>query len=194
MPLIYFVRHGQTDWNAEKRMQGHRDIPLNDTGREQAARNGALLAKLLDDHERFDFVSSPLIRAFETMQILRREIGINPDDFRTDPRLSEIHLGDWQGVIATNIADTFPEEHRIRDEDPWNFLYPGEGGESFASFTVRVLDWLDSVKTDTVVTSHGGVLRSLNYHFTDIEKREAFNFSVPQDKIFRISDGVLEPL
>jgi probable phosphoglycerate mutase len=194
MPLIYFVRHGQTDWNAASRMQGHRDIPLNDTGRKQAARNGALLAGLLDDHGRFDFVSSPLVRASETMQILRREIGIAPDDYRTDLRLREIHLGDWQGLIYTEIDEKFPEQHRIRDEDPWNFLYPGDGGESFASFSERVLDWLSSVRTDTVVTSHGGVMRALNQHFTQIDKREAVKLDVPQDKIFRISDGVLETL
>lgn len=194
MPLIYFVRHGQTDWNAEKRMQGHMDIPLNVTGRAQAARNGAMLARLLDDHGRFDFVSSPLVRASETMQIIRREIGIAPEDYRHDPRLREIHLGDWQGLIYTEIATAFPAEHRLRDEDPWNFLHPGEGGESFASFSERVLEWLEGVKTDTVVTSHGGVLRVLNQHFTQVDKREAHKFDVPQDKIFRIADGVLESL
>lgn len=194
MPLIYFVRHGQTDWNAEKRMQGHMDIPLNDTGRAQAARNGAMLARLLDDHGRFDFVSSPLVRASETMRILRREIGVIPEHYREDARLREIHLGDWQGLIYTGIAEIHPEEHRIRDQDPWNFLYPGEGGESFARFSVRVLEWLDSVSTDTVVTSHGGVLRVLTQYFTQMDRREAMNLDVPQDKIFRISDGVLEPL
>lgn len=194
MPLIYFVRHGQTDWNAQKRMQGHVDIPLNDTGRSQAARNGAVLARLLSGHEHFDYVSSPLIRATETMQILQREIGIAPEDFRTDMRLCEIHLGDWCGLVYTEIADTYPEEFRIRNADPWNFRYPGEGGESFASFSERVIDWLSSVQTDTVVTSHGGVLRVLNQHLTQLDKSEAHKFDVPQDRIFRISDGVLEPL
>ena len=194
MPLIYFVRHGQTDWNAGKRLQGQFDIPLNDVGRVQAARNGTMLAGLLDEYERFDFVSSPSMRATETMQILRREIGIAPDDFRTDPRLYEIHFGDWGGLIYTEIAAIYPEQFRIRNADPWNFVYPGEGGESFASFAARVLDWLDSVKTDTVVTSHGGVLRALNQHFTQIDKRDAHKVGVPQDRIFRISDGVLELL
>lgn len=194
MPLIYFVRHGQTDWNAERRMQGHLDIPLNDIGRSQAAHNGTKLARLLGDHDRFDFVSSPSIRATETMRILRREIGVAPEDFRTDPRLYEIHLGDWSGLIYTEIADIYPEEFRIRDADPWNFRYPGEGGESFASFSVRVLDWLGSVKTDTVVTSHGGVLRALNQHFNQIDKRIAHKVDVPQDRIFCISDGALELL
>ncbi len=175
-------------------MQGHLDVPLNDFGRGQAARNGALLATLLEDHSRFDFVSSPLMRAAETMQILRREIGIAPQDYRTDPRLREIHLGDWQGLIYTEIAGKFPDQQRLRNEDPWNFLYPGEGGESFASFSARILDWLSEVKTDSVVTSHGGVFRALNQHFTQMDKREAVKVDVPQDKIFRISDGVLEAL
>ena len=62
LPLVYFVRHGQTDWNAEHRLQGQADVPLNALGRAQAERNGRRLAELIADPTGFDFVASPLYR------------------------------------------------------------------------------------------------------------------------------------
>src|SRR5580704_5855964 len=77
---LYFVRHGETDWNAERRLQGQRDIPLNALGRKQAARCGGLLRDLLAVSgaapQQFAFTASPLSRARETMEILRTELGI----------------------------------------------------------------------------------------------------------------------
>ena len=61
-PTIYFLRHGQTNWNVELRLQGQQDIPINETGREQARKNGRGLANLLDDPARFRFIASPLGR------------------------------------------------------------------------------------------------------------------------------------
>ncbi|HEX2148466.1 MAG TPA: histidine phosphatase family protein, partial [Pseudorhizobium sp.] len=86
--LIYMIRHGQTDWNAEGRLQGQQDIGLNALGRLQATRNGKTLfesagPKIAD----FDFVSSPLSRTRETMALLRAAIGLNPEDYRSDDRL-----------------------------------------------------------------------------------------------------------
>ena len=75
---LYLIRHGETDWNKAQRYQGQRDIPLNDTGRAQAARNGAVLRRYLPDIETYDFVSSPLSRAIETMELLRGAMGLDP--------------------------------------------------------------------------------------------------------------------
>src|SRR6185312_12901881 len=88
---LYFIRHGETDWNRDQRYQGQRDIPLNATGRGQAARNGKVLAGALGERAAgLDYVASPLERARETMQIVRRELGLPPDAFRTDDRLKEV--------------------------------------------------------------------------------------------------------
>ena len=97
LPLVYFVRHGQTDWNAEHRLQGQADIALNALGRAQATRNGRKLAELIADPADFDFVASPLGRTRETMELVRAAMGLEPHGYRTDPRLIEVHFGDWQG-------------------------------------------------------------------------------------------------
>jgi broad specificity phosphatase PhoE len=77
-PPFFMIRHGETDWNREKRYQGQVDIPLNALGREQAAGNGRLLASLGHDWAQWRFYSSPLGRARDTMEILRGEHGSRP--------------------------------------------------------------------------------------------------------------------
>lgn len=189
MPLIYFIRHGQTDWNAERRFQGHLDIPLNETGRGQASRNGRALAEAIGEAGAFDFVSSPLMRASETMEIVRREMGLDPKAYRTDPRLREIHLGDWQGLLLADSARDHPALFAERNKSPWSFLHPGDGGESYLMLSERVLSWLAEVECDTVVTAHGGVMRCLHRHFLDLDEASTFKLDVPQDKILRIESG-----
>ncbi len=191
MPLIYFLRHGETDWNAAKRIQGHLDAPLNDKGRGQAARNGRVLAELIRDADAFDFVSSPLVRASETMEIVRRELGLDPKGYRTDLRLREYNLGDWQGSLYPDIERDFPELIAERDRDPWNFRYPGEGGESFALLSARVLAWLAEIDRDTLTTSHGGVMRCLRRHFLNTDAAATFKLDMPQDKVLRIENGAI---
>ena len=191
MPLIYFIRHGQTDWNAERRIQGHLDAPLNDTGRGQAARNGRVLAGVIGDPNAFEYVSSPLIRASETMEIVRRALRLDPTGYRTDLRLREFNLGDWQGLRAPDIDRDFPDLIAQREADPWNFCPPGEGAESYAMLSVRVLDWLAGARCDTVVTAHGGVMRCLRAHFAPMDFALLPKLESPQDKVLRIADGAL---
>src|SRR5262249_25444742 len=101
-PVLYFVRHGETDWNRERRLQGQHDVPLNALGRDQATRCGVVLRELLARTgraaEEFDFVASPLGRARETMERVRRELGVPPEVYRTDPRLAELSFGSWEGL------------------------------------------------------------------------------------------------
>ena len=100
---IYFIRHGETEWNAEARYQGQADIPMNARGRAQAKRNGETLRPLLPKIANADYVASPLARARETMQIVRTVLGLPPDDFRIDDRLNEAHYGNWQGTLAADL-------------------------------------------------------------------------------------------
>src|SRR5712671_6516449 len=88
-PLLYFLRHGETDWNAERRLQGQHDIPLNALGCDQAARCGQILAaefsRIGRSADSFDFVASPLSRARATMEIARAVLGLDVSAYRTDP-------------------------------------------------------------------------------------------------------------
>src|SRR3954463_11872778 len=92
---LYFVRHGETDWNLEARLQGQRDVPLNDFGRVQAEEAGARLRGLVLRYEKLDYVASPLGRARETMERLRETIGLAPRTYRIDDRLKELTFGGW---------------------------------------------------------------------------------------------------
>src|SRR6478752_5939874 len=98
MPVTHYIlRHGQTDWNAEWRLQGQQDIPLNDLGRRQAQENGLRLKALARSFDGYDFVASPLGRARETMELARAAAGLPPDAYRIEDRLKEICFGDWEG-------------------------------------------------------------------------------------------------
>src|SRR5690242_2840143 len=107
-PLVYIARHGQTEWNAEHRLQGQADTDINTLGRKQAAFNGRRLAELIGKGPDFDFVASPMRRTRETMQLMREAMGLDPLAYRTDPRLVEISFGDWQGFTFAELEARFP--------------------------------------------------------------------------------------
>jgi broad specificity phosphatase PhoE len=161
--LLYYVRHGLTDWNLAGRLQGHRDIPLNQAGREEALRCGAILADLFarDGHAaaHLDYVSSPLVRARDTMEIMQKELGLVPGRYRIEPRLSEISFGEWEGLTYPEVMLRDPDIVARREADKWDFLPPG--GENYRQVALRVQAWYANLERDTVVCAHGGTGRAL---------------------------------
>jgi probable phosphoglycerate mutase len=156
---LYFIRHGETDWNAEARLQGQRDVPLNDFGRVQAEEVGAKLRGLVLHYEDLDYVASPLSRTRETMALIREAIGLHPTAYRTDERLRELTFGDWEGLTWKEVRARDPKGAQAREKGKWGFVPPG--GESYAMLAERVVPFLESLTRDTVVVSHGGVARVL---------------------------------
>lgn len=187
MRTIYFVRHGETDWNAARRLQGQTDISLNDTGRRQAARNGHALAKLIEDIDRFDFIASPLSRTRETMEIVRETLGLERPGYRTDPRLKEINFGHWEGFAWSELPDRDPEGYQARLADPFNWR--PRNGESYRDLMERIRAWLESLERNAIVVSHGGVSRVLRGHLLSIDTREVPFLEVPQDKVLMLRRG-----
>src|SRR5262245_43535713 len=182
---IYFVRHGQTDWNLAQRYQGQRDIPLNATGRVQAARNGRALALALGSSAgALDYVASPLVRARETMEIMRREIGLPARSYRTDHRLREIAYGDWEGELWGELPFKDPQGFAAREADKWG--WQPRGGESYAALSARVAAWLGEADRSVVVAAHGGVMRVLRGLCGKLGPAAIFALDVPQDKILVI--------
>jgi probable phosphoglycerate mutase len=165
-PIIYFARHGETDWNRERRLQGQHDIPLNALGRTQAARCGEVLRELLERTGRalddYDYVSSPLGRARETLELMRTAVGLDAARYRTDARLMEMSFGRWEGFTFAELQARESAALAERERDKWGFILPG--GESYAQLQVRIRAWYESVDRDTVVSAHGGVCRALIAH------------------------------
>lgn len=161
---VVLVRHGQTDWNVAKRLQGASDVPLNDTGRAQAvaAREG-LWSQLRGEPV---FVSSHLSRAVETASLLAAGRGPGGTDLPvvTDARLAERAYGEWEGIGADERAVAFPEEHAR-----WASGHEPRiaGYETHAVLAARVREaaeqWAGRVPagSDVVLVSHGSAGRVL---------------------------------
>lgn len=186
MPILVFIRHGETDWNAEGRFQGQRDIPLNARGRLQAQRNGRVLLERMPEAAGFDFVASPLERTRQTMEIARGAMGLDPSAYRLDPILKEITFGNWEGFTGPELEMRWPEQVAAREGDKWGFVPPS--GESYEMLSIRIATWLAGLDQDAVVVSHGGVCRVLRGMLLGLDKNVTPNLNVPQDKIF-VWDG-----
>lgn len=183
---LYVIRHGQTDWNAERRLQGQTDIPLNEFGRSQASQNGRTLKGLLGAPEGYTFIASPLSRTRETMERVRQAMGLDPLDYSTDERLKELSFGDWEGQTLKEVRATAPEKLLARDADKWSFIPPGVAAESYEILCWRVGAWLQSLEGPTVSVSHGGVIRSLFRLIAEVGEDEAASLPIPQDQILDI--------
>jgi probable phosphoglycerate mutase len=162
-PTVYYIRHGQTEWNVTGRLQGRHDVPLNARGRVQAAHCGAILRDLFahDGRKAADlaYVSSPLGRACETMALVRPELGLAVDGYQTEDRLAEIAFGEWEGFTIAQLHERDPVRIAQREHDKWNFVPPA--GESYKRVSERMGRWYASLERDTVATAHGGTARGL---------------------------------
>lgn len=190
---LYYVRHGLTDWNAAGRLQGHHDVPLNQTGREQAAQCGQILGDLLAREGRaatdFDYVSSPLSRARETMDIMRAILGVAPTGYRIEPRLTEISFGEWEGLTYAEVMLRDPDVVARREADKWEFLPPG--GENYRQLALRVGAWYAALERDTVVCAHGGTGRALVALLGIAPPEEAVHHSIDQGVLYVLAPNSL---
>jgi broad specificity phosphatase PhoE len=152
---IHLARHGQTAYNHEGRFQGHLPVPLDETGRRQAA----ALAEAAAAIDLAALWCSPLHRARETADIVGGRIGLQPQE---DARFAETDTGDWTGRSFAEISALHPDGFaRFRRSDP-TFRYPG--GESFAEQSERVLAGIEDLRSrrdqlPTLVVCHRGVIR-----------------------------------
>jgi probable phosphoglycerate mutase len=192
-PIIYYIRHGETAWNAEGRFQGSQDIPLNDLGREQAAHAGEILVDLFTRDDRtassLAFVASPLERARHTMELVRGELQLPPDGFALDDRLREIGYGHWEGSTLQQQRESYPDVFASREIDKWGV--PPPGGESYASVTLRMRDWYESLQGDTVAVAHGGTARALMVALDVATPAMAADLTIEQGAVYVFSGGQL---
>jgi broad specificity phosphatase PhoE len=151
---VFLARHGQTAYNLEGRFQGQQAVPLDDTGREQAAE----LAERAAGYEFAALWCSPLLRARETAEIVAARIGLQA---REDPRLMETDAGDWTNRSFADVQAQAPELFEWFFTGNPDFAFPG--GESFAAQEVRVEAALHDVEAGALpalVVCHGMVIRA----------------------------------
>ena len=193
MPTIYYIRHGETGWNAEGRFQGSKDIPLNELGRVQAVAAGEILARLLAQEGReaalLPYVASPLGRARTTMELARGALQLPPADYSIDDRLREIGYGQWEGLTLPEMQLNDAATFALRQVDKWSIAAPS--GESYASVTSRIRDWFDSIAVDTVVVAHGGTMRALMVVLGVASPLEAADTPIGQGVVYVFKDGEL---
>jgi broad specificity phosphatase PhoE len=191
MPTIYYIRHGETSWNAEGKLQGAQDIPLNELGRKQAANAGSTLADLFArdgrDKAQLAFVASPLGRARSTMDFVREVLGLPAGDYALDDRLREIGYGRWEGSTLAEMQAQDPELFAKRQTEKWTM----PGGETYASVQLRMRDWYDSLKVDTVAVAHGGTARALMVALDIETPLSAADLTIEQGAVYVFSDGGL---
>jgi len=186
-PTIYFVRHGETDWNAEARLQGQRDVPLNDRGRAQAEEAAARLRVSVEEPASLDYVASPLGRTRETMERLRAALGLDPAAYRLDDRLKELTFGAWEGLTWKEVRARDPRGAAARERDKWGFVPPG--GESYARLAERIAPAFEGFARDTVVVSHGGVARAAIALIGAMPREAAPRLDIWQGRILVLSNG-----
>ncbi|MED3552449.1 histidine phosphatase family protein [Cytobacillus praedii] len=154
---LYIIRHGETEWNTEKRMQGRLDSDLTEKGKNDAL----LLGERLKDTVFERIISSPSKRTIDTALHVceKRQIPIE-----TDERLMEIALGEWQGKTEEEIKALFPAQYDLY----WNYpsMYENQEGESFMDVMDRVASFLKELVDTTpvgnvLVITHGVVLKTL---------------------------------
>lgn len=135
---------------------------------------------MLPEAAGFDFVCSPLKRAKETMEIMRRAMGLDPLGYRIDPALVEITFGSWEGFTLDELAATGPSAVAARQADKWGYAPPG--GESYSMLAKRVAAWLHTIDRDTVAVSHGAVGRCLRGLLLPIDASDVPLLPAPQDR------------
>ena len=187
--MIYLVRHGQTVFNAEGRLQGHVDSPLTELGESQARRAGATLAGLVGDAAGWRIVSSPLGRARATAEAVRQALGVT--EVEIDARLIELSWGEWDGALRAELKARNPDAF---GDSGWSFRSPT--GEPYEAVQARMADWLASLPPEPerriIAVSHGVAGRVLRGVYAGLSRDETVEQAVPQDAVYRLSGGTLE--
>src|SRR5258708_4597722 len=179
---MILVRHGQSTWNREHRIQGQLDPPLSGEGRRQAE----LLGRRLAGRRLAGFYASDLKRAFETAQAIESLVDLKPDP---TAGLREIYLGEWEGLRTDEIAQRFPEAWARWTEKPDWDLVPG--GEGAARFESRVNASLDEslgrhAQGDILLVTHGGVIQVARHRVIGRPSTGLFAFTLENPSISRL--------
>lgn len=187
-PPVYFVRHGETDWNRQGLIQGWIDTPLNDRGHVQAKAVSQALLGVPDFSPGFHFVVSPLLRARQTMGYIAETLALEPQQIAIDPAVKELGFGVWEGkpfweLKASPVYPAHPEDR---------YFWRPEGGESYEDGDGRIQSWLDGLDRPTVVVAHGAIGRCLIAELAGLDRRALVTLEMRQGYYCRLAEGLAE--
>ncbi|EIA1496217.1 histidine phosphatase family protein [Vibrio parahaemolyticus] len=182
---IFVLRHGETEFNADKKLQGHCNSSLTSKGSEQARRVGTTLKQYVENRP-FRVYSSTLGRALQTSQIVCEELNYSYENLNKEPRLKEFSLGEWEQRTIPSLEQEIPN---LLAQNDWYLQAPN--CETYESVRERLSSWLSDVAhdEDIVVVSHGLtgiVLRGL---LLGMDYTQVWQQDLPQDAFFIIEDG-----
>lgn len=182
---IFVLRHGETEFNADKKLQGHCNSSLTSKGCDQARRVGTMLKQYVENRP-FRVYSSTLGRALQTSQIVCEELNYSYENLNKEPRLKEFSLGEWEQRTIPSLEQEVPN---LLAQNDWYLQAPN--CETYESVRERLSSWLSDVAhdEDIVVVSHGLtgiVLRGL---LLGMDYTQVWLQDLPQDAFFIIEDG-----
>ena len=187
IPPLYILRHGQTEWNAQHRIQGSLDSPLTALGRAQAAAQGEILRGR--DLEGFQAICSPQGRCFQTAALALDGLFGRID---TDPRLAEIGVGDWEGLRRDELLmDRAVDES---EESALDLYERAPGGEGFAALNIRCRAFLETLTRPSVLVTHGITSRMLRLIVLDRNLSEIGMLPGGQGVIYHLENGRMHQL
>lgn len=181
-PKIWFLRHGQTEWNKAYRLQGQLDSPLTTRGIAEAKRQAMILPPILAENP--DIFVSPLGRARQTADIALGQI-----PYQTDPRLMEIDAGAWQGMLRAEIMAARPD-WAATGPSALEIYEAAEGGEGLIAFEARIAGFLEDLTEPTVIVAHGLLGQVLRAIVQGIEPRQAGTLSNQQGCVYLLESGM----
>jgi probable phosphoglycerate mutase len=187
-PPIYFVRHGETDWNVQGLIQGWTDTPLNTRGHTQARAVAQALIGVPDFSPGFNFVVSPLLRARQTMGYIAGALALEPQQIAIEDRVKELGFGVWEGkpfweLKASPVYPAHPEDR---------YFWRPDDGESYQDGHMRINQWLDTLDRPTVVVAHGAIGRCLIAEIAGLPRRDLVEQVMHQGYYCRLADGAAE--
>lgn len=189
--VLWLVRHGETEWNAARRLQGQQDSPLTTRGQRQAQAIADLLARTLGPELRqglpLRLVSSPLGRTRATAAPIAAALGLPVEH---DARIAEIGLGAWEGMTWAEIEEAYPGA--LDGASPHERFFRSPGGERHADLMARLGGWLQEVDGPTVAVSHGFAGRVLRGLYGGLDPLAALDLPQPQDGLFCLKEGRID--
>jgi broad specificity phosphatase PhoE len=183
--MILLTRHGETEFNVQRRAQGLADSPLTPLGVRQVHAMADLLADLVArEPGPWRMVASPLGRAVATAEIFAARLGLA---FDLDVRLREHSMGEFDGLHADEFVSRFRQ-----DVPPHERSFHTPGGESYEALTARIGAFLADVEPHTIVVGHGASGRILRGLYGGLAKAEMLTLEIPQDAVFRLQNGQID--